>query len=72
MRPSNPEVVGLLCLQRESARVAISGDWRGPEQRYKITKTVPLKAVPKRGGSRERKRKRSERSEERKEEEVRG
>ncbi|CAK9051095.1 unnamed protein product [Durusdinium trenchii] len=36
-------VVGLLCLQRESARVAISGDWRGPEQRYKITKTVPLK-----------------------------
>lgn len=37
-------VVGLLCLQRERLQPAQqNGHWKGPLQKYRITKTMPLK-----------------------------
>lgn len=36
-------VVGLLCLQRDRLAVAKQDHWQGPLQKYKITKTLPLK-----------------------------
>ena len=38
------KVVGLLCLQRDRLAVAKQDHWQGPLQKYKITKTLPLKA----------------------------